>query len=363
MTSEWKKESDPRTGREVWQLTQGDADSHFCYQTVQGFTADERWLVFASKRTGRWQLYRSDLRTGEVERLTDEADLRNQSYAMHPNGREVFFFAGSAVGSAEVATRRVRRVMDLEGRVPAPPSGHEMAFSADGRRAVIGCGGKGKTHSHVCLADLETGEVKSALDWPNGWLCHFQICPANRDWVTFDPLPDPQNDMSKSLEERARAWLLDVGTGRARPLLMCPTGTRGTHEYWGPSGRRMYFHHKTQPGWVPTSLASIGADGGDWRTHYTSATLKLGHSAITGDERWIVADVQEPGENPLLLVEAATGRSRTVCWPNSSSRTGVGSAVSHVHPSFSPLGTYVGFTSDRTGRPQVCVAPVGDLVG
>ena len=33
----------------------------------------------------------------------------------------------------------------------------------------------------------------------------------------------------------------------------------------------------------------------------------------------------------------------------------------HVHPSFSPKGNYICYTSDRTGVPQVYVVPVGDI--
>ncbi len=356
--AEWTKAPDRRTGRKVWQITDGPRPSHFCYQTVQGFTADERFMVFASDRDEKgWQLWRADLETGELARLTDQEELRHGSYGMHPNGRQVCVSSGWRYLAVEVGTGRTRVLADLEGELPGPPGGAELPISADGTRLLVPYGGDDRRKSSAAVVWLDEGRVEPVLDWEGGWLCHYQFCPAEPDWVIFDPLPDPQNDMTKSLQERARAWLLDIHSREVRPFLMAPRGTRATHEYWGPDGERLYFHHKTQPGWVPTSLSSIDRFGRDWQTHYTHETLKLGHSDISRDERWIVTDVQEPGENPLLLVDVETGRAETLCWPNSSVEEGH-TKHSHVHPSFSPGDRYVGFTSDRTGVAQVYVVPL-----
>ena len=35
------------------------------YFEQQAFTSDDRYVVFASKRTAKWQIYRADLTTGE----------------------------------------------------------------------------------------------------------------------------------------------------------------------------------------------------------------------------------------------------------------------------------------------------------
>ena len=356
MAAEWTKAADERTGREVWQITAGRAASHFCYQTAQGFTADERYVLFSSDRTGPWQLYRADLLTGEVDRISDVADYHHDSFSMHSNGREMLFTGGERLFRADVASGEIVDVIDLGGQLPGSWRGHAMPVSADGRRTVLSWHDGGDRYG-LAVVHLADRRVEIVLDAPTGPLLHPQFCPGQAELICFCWFPDTQDDMSLPMEQRARNWVIDTHTRETRPFLMCPYGSRGTHEYWNADGTRLYFHRKTEPGWVPTSLCSIDREGGDWQTHYTHETLKLGHSDITADERWIVTDVQEPDENPLLLVDVPAAAAEVLCWPNSS-LTGGHAKQAHVHPSFSPRGGFVGFTSDRTGRPQVYVVPL-----
>jgi Tol biopolymer transport system component len=60
------------------------------------------------------------------------------------------------------------------------------------------------------------------------------------------------------------------------------------------------------------------------------------------------------------LLNLVSGEARVLCWPNSSVEGGHAERA-HVHPSFSPRGNFVCFTSDRSGVSQVYVVPVGDL--
>jgi Tol biopolymer transport system component len=108
------------------------------------------------------------------------------------------------------------------------------------------------------------------------------------------------------------------------------------------------------------AVCSIDKEGKDFRVHYQSDTIRLGHGTSSRDGRWFISDSQEPGTNELVLVDLSSGRGEVLCYPNSSVE-GDNEAFANVHPSFSPKGNFVCFTSDRTGTPQVYVVPVGDL--
>lgn len=90
-TCEWLKRPDDRTGREVWQITSGPAASEAVYFEAQGLTADERYLVFRSERTGRSDVHRCDLHTGRIDPLTSGAGITGHSISMHPDGRRAFY--------------------------------------------------------------------------------------------------------------------------------------------------------------------------------------------------------------------------------------------------------------------------------
>lgn len=49
---EWIKHRDERTGRPVWQITSAEAVSEAVYLEAQGFTHDERYVVFRSQCDG-----------------------------------------------------------------------------------------------------------------------------------------------------------------------------------------------------------------------------------------------------------------------------------------------------------------------
>ena len=55
---EWIKAPDPKTGFEVWQMTNHDSASVAVYFENQAFTSDDRFVVFGSSRSGNWEIYR-----------------------------------------------------------------------------------------------------------------------------------------------------------------------------------------------------------------------------------------------------------------------------------------------------------------
>src|SRR5437016_5381325 len=99
---------DARTGREVRKVTSWD-DAHCVgpYPYCQAFSADERYLVFTSNRTGYWELYRLDIEAGETKAITDYGDwtypaYHRAYYNFHPNGREVFFDDGATLWAVDI---------------------------------------------------------------------------------------------------------------------------------------------------------------------------------------------------------------------------------------------------------------------
>ncbi len=150
------------------------------------------------------------------------------------------------------------------------------------------------------------------------------------------------------------AHIFDVETGETEPFLVMPKGYRATHEYWAPDGSKLYFHKKQVPGWVPASIGSIPKEGGDMTIYFTSDSIKLGHSSVNPSQTKIVSDDQEPDKNQLILIDIPTGRYETLCWTNTSGTE----QYNHVHPSFSPTGRKVIFTSDTSGSSQVYIVPL-----
>ena len=88
LPSEKQIYSDEKTGRTVWQMTgrpgsEGERHKNVgCYQEAEAFTDDERYVIFSSDRTSSFQLYRAELDSGELARLSDVAEFNPISFAM-----------------------------------------------------------------------------------------------------------------------------------------------------------------------------------------------------------------------------------------------------------------------------------------
>jgi hypothetical protein len=353
LPSEKQVLTDEKTGKMVWRMTSGTPKSVSCYQEVEAFTSDERYVIFSSDRTGAFQLYQAELESGEIAQLSDVTDFRKISFGIARNGHEAIYTAGWRVYAVDVCTGEDRVLIDFEGKLPSKPSDAPPALSGTGDRVVVSCDSKYQS-TMLAFISIATGEYQEIFEW-QGKLNHAQICPGDSNLVTFDPGPDTQDDMSLPLEKRARTWILDVEKGEARPFLTMPYGFRATHEYWDFTGDRLYFHKKSVPGWTPATICSINRNGEDCQDHFGSPDRKLGHSSINRESTFIISDVQATKENELWLIDLKTGKSEILCWPNTSP---VQDQTIHVHPSISPSGNFVDFTSDSYGSSDLFVFPL-----
>ena len=385
---EWKKYRDSETGYEVWRMTSHNSGVWATHFNSLSFTPDDRYLIFSSERTGNWQLFRANLENGEIHQLTNVESLNSSNFTVHPNGKEVFFSFAGKLGRVNIFSGEIySREFDV-------PVLFRRVISNNGLFTLV-------TGSHdegtvIYLLSLPEAAIEASLHWPRGttlrmpeyladglqWtggVSHTLMNPEYPWLVTFLPASDysqktnysdQQNDMALPLRMRARAWLWDARTGETRPFVAAPYHYRYTHESWGWKGERFYLFQKAQPGWVPNHISSVNKDGEDWQYHHSDDMLRLGHGASSHDGEWFISDGQDPGRNPLRLINLKTGKWKDLTWPDASiSAAGVSGSghatQSHVHPSFSMSGKFVAYTVNPTGRQgdsEVYVLPIPDKV-
>jgi len=365
---------DAQTGREVWQVTDGEFECVAPYMDKCAWSRDDRWLVFMCNRTGAWQPYRLDIETGEAVQLFASSGAVFRSVAVDPAHGEAYCQDGAALVAVDLETLEPRRAVDFS-RFLARGAGKGLAasLSRDGGRVALSWRdpqGRGA----VLAAPTDGSNAVDVVLLPRDDIYpgHELICPGRDDIVSFHGYPDRQNKPDETQDHRVAQWRFELSTRAMKPLVLMPRGFRATHCLWGGSGERFYFHRKTVPQWVPTALGSVDRDGGDERIYYETSEHKLGHSAPSPDEQWIVTDSQDPDKNILMLVSTVRNEQHMLCWPDASIGSGRPDRrpVSlpphtdrHTHPGFSVTGRYVHYTSDVSGCSQVYVAPVADLTG
>ncbi|HEY3082415.1 MAG TPA: oligogalacturonate lyase family protein [Chloroflexota bacterium] len=334
---------DETTGAAIVQLTDAPTINHGPYFLNSAWADRGRRVIVTSYRDGRPNLYAVDETSGAIAQLTDTGDVGPWSACVGADDRQVFFAAGGQLRVVDVPSARVEVVFDVGdgtrlGNLDPSPDGREVVTCA--RAAPV----------NRILAIATDGSGARTVFETTELLAHAQYSPDGRSLLYASNLP--------------RLWIVDRDGRNNRVLRRQSHREWITHESWLNDHEVMFsLWHQ--------GLAAIGRDGEGERL---IGAFSAWHPSARGDGRLIVADTTLPDVG-LQLVDPATGQRRTLCLPKASSRgfqwaepepvwegpvseEAYGPQWSHPHPSFSPDGRRVMFTSDRTGHPQVYVAHV-----
>lgn len=358
---EWAPERteyrDERTGARVIRLTNAACINHPLYYLTNSFTPDSRAIVFASNRTGKYDLFLADIATGAIRRLTDVPGLA--PFSGNVVGNDVYFTtADGSVRRLDLSSGRERVIAGCTGCGLG-----EVTINATGE---LGCALVTKAgRAGLLVFRTDGGGSHVILDGVRA-LYHPQFHPVDPERLIYsaDP-PDPRlwTVRTDGREDRCfhanrpDEWFVhETFLGRSdRVIVVC--WHRGLHEVDLRSG----------------AIRTI-REFSSW------------HIASNPDGSRIVCDTHRP-DIGLCLVDPETGSYDVLCHPAATSQgfqwreplplradgaapgwatmtekvsaeSAYGPQWSHPHPSFSPDDRWVSFTSDATGTPQVYVVEV-----
>ncbi|HIE28402.1 TPA: hypothetical protein EYP66_14075 [Candidatus Poribacteria bacterium] len=348
--SEKKVFKDAKTDVTIFQMTDCPAIHHNLYFVNPSCTPDGKTVIFVSDRSedgftgvnrGMANLYKADIESGEIVQLTDIDNLNSFSATPAGDNRRVFFSAGFEVRAIDLET------LDEEvlARFPDGRVGN-CNLSGDGSMLVTAVR-RGATWITAVHTD---GSGSIPVYSPPRSVGHIQFCPADNNLILYS------SDITQ------RMWLVQLDGSDDRPLYLHGPEEWITHESWLGMTDEVIFTH-----W-PYALKAIKKDSDTARI---VSDFNAWHASSRIDGSLIISDTVCP-DIGLQLIDPKTGEYWTLCYPESSSQGTQWSEVapassevtektygpqwSHPHPSFSPDGTMVIYTSDRTGYPQVYVA-------
>ncbi len=355
---EWESFPDRHTGARITRLTNASCINHPLYYLTNSFTRDSRSLVFASDRAGKTDLYRVSLVDGSIRRLTNLEGL--QPFSGNLVDDDVYF-------STDGQLHRLN-LEDGDDRVIAERTGcgfGEVTVSCDRQWAATLITKNGS--AGILLSTTDGSQSYVILDGVRA-LYHPQFHPTDPERLIYSAdLPDP------------RMWTVRRDGSDDRCIYRNGPEEWFVHETFLGKTEEIIFSH-----WHD-GLYSVKLDGGEVRP---IASLSAWHVASNPDGTQIICDTHLPDVG-LCLVNPKTGEYRTLCKPGASNQgtqwhertplpaegdapgwatmveqesgeTAYGPQWTHPHPSFSPDGQRVAYTSDSTGRPQAYVAEVAD---
>jgi oligogalacturonide lyase len=342
---------DYRTGRKIRRITSHPSIHHHPFFMIPAYSSDMNALYFVSHRTGTPQIFAEQRSTGELVQLTDRDDL--SEWSVHPSfdGKYVYFTAGTSCWRVDTNTFEEELLADF-GKVRMRESGMvaagmgTTALSHDGKWWAV----RYTTDGQACLAIIDTASGRVETILRRDEISHMQFCPDDPDLLFYaGPLHD-------------RVWVIQRDGSSNRRLYQRNTAENEwiTHETWIPRTRELAFVD-----W-PRGISAVHADTGEIRR---VATFNAWHAVCSSDGSRMVADTNFP-DIGLQLFDPRdhAGKPTVLCYPQASSQgehwkgpfpyTNGPIKVyapqhTHPHPSFSPDGKYVVYTSDVSGYAQI----------
>lgn len=349
---------DAATGRSVRQVTTAPAIHHHPFYYLPAYDDAMQWLVFVSHRGGRPAVFAEERAGGRLVQFTDRPDLNEWSIHPSHDGRWVYFTAGSGAWRVSTGSGFREECLADFGDVPMIPPGMvgdamgTTALSRDDRWWVVPVrlGDIARLHA----IDTQSGAVAVVCEHDS--IGHPEVHPDDPTWIRF----------AGRFTDRIHVVRRD-GTGHR--LAYHRDAARKewvVHESWMP---RAAVGGRTEIVTVvwPHGMIGIDAESGDVRR---VTSFPAWHPMIRRDGRSCVADTTFPDRGlvtfdpslsdsavlPLaesLSSNAGSHWNTTHCPYDDGPVKVVAPQHTHPHPSFSPDGSRVVFTSDRTGIAQL----------
>lgn len=341
---------DAQTGVPIRQITSHESIHHHPFFFVPAYDRQMHRLFFISWRTGSPQVFYEDRSSGQLVQLTDRRDLAEWSLIASPDGRFVYYTAGAGAFCTNIDTFEETQLADFgmaemreKGMVGAAMG--TTALSANGRWWAVPV----KSGAIFRFVLIDTLNKTSSVILERDTIGHPQFCPDDDDLILYaGPLTD-------------RIWVTNrSGVGNRRLYERENPMQWVTHEVWVPGTRSVSFVD-----W-PHGTRLIDSNGGQarWITRFPAW-----HAAPDDSGKYFVCDSNFPDRGlHIFALNRQESQAHFVCASNATSEgshwaepfpynKGPVSVQArqhtHPHPRFSPDGSMVVFTSDKSGFAQI----------
>jgi Tol biopolymer transport system component len=330
----------------VIRLTDERYTCNHMYFHNRSFTPDDKFVIFQSMMHGTNNLYKLELATNTVTKLTHGYDIDYFGYPSR-DGKKVYFGVAGCIRTVDLDTCEEEVILRAQDLVKENVTKCSGAFpSWDGKKLV--CFYEAMPDFGLIVLDLVTGDKKIIIhgDQP---LRHCQFCPNDHNLIMY------AHEGSRAVV-KSRMWLINADGSNNRRVRSVDDGEFASaghagHEFWANIGRRIYYTVRLEG---KLYFSTIDLDTGKEETLFE---LDNEHGTITQDDKYVITDSSR-GNGEMNIVNLATKEKKVLCYHNFS-WSGAEMSRLHPHPTVSYNTRKCIYTTDGFGpKPGVFVADI-----
>lgn len=321
---------DPATEFPVERLTDPSHASRLPPPHARAFSRKGDFLLYASDRSGSFQLYRMNERTGESEQLTEARALEPDAFTLLANDGGVCYFDGGALFRLSLRSLRARELY-------RPPQGwrREGGLSLSGNGKYLALVEARGDRQALRLIRTRNGEATTIIE---------------RSGVMGEAVAGPRESQLVYVYQD-ELWL---SGRREQPgeRVPAPPG-RVLRAFWSADGRRIvYLHQPAEKGKTSNMREYDLATRTD---RFVAPTSQFATVGVNGDGSVFLGASANVASPYLLILVRATRRELTLCEHGAREPAA-------VRPTFTPDSRRIYFQTDRHGKPAIYRMNVERLV-
>jgi oligogalacturonide lyase len=288
-------------------------------------------VLLASDRGGSMQIFRLELKSGDMRQLTSATALDPESIALFSRDRMICYFDGAAVRRLDVKSLREHEIYRIPEGVQRTSG---VGVSSDADKAYFVERERGQYR--LCELSLRhSGLPRTVLS------TNVEIC---------DPAPRPGRGEVLYRGPGGTLHLAALGDSRVRALSLA-RGWVGP-AYWAPGGATLLYLHAPSERELHTIREFTPETGEDKLIAKTTQFIDF---AANADSSVFVGASGSLAAPHILILLRTSRRELPLCEHRARRRAG-------IHPLFSPDSQRVLFQTDRFGKPSVFEVPVDRFV-
>ncbi|MHA1791224.1 MAG: TolB family protein [Promethearchaeota archaeon] len=344
----------------VYQLTSKGKLNYCQYFTHQSWIPGTHELVFTSDRAGTHDLYKVEVNTGEITRLTENKKAWPFAWAISKDGKFIIYYSGEGNSQVEFHLLDLASLEDkLILKRPARYDGWTktiISILPDNDTFFVNANLDGaKIPSNVFRGSISNKTLEPLFpeeDEKEYFFDHVVPCPTNPDLILMNKTH--ARDLNGDAPQRM--WLLNVKTREMVPLYKHKKNLfnkmeRVGHECWHPSGEFVIFVVRRNKLKACSIHDTFGKEN-DWVVgkgpNFWHVSLSPKGNLACADTMW--------KDTGLWLVEfkkGIRGEMFNLCltksaWQhakiNNMDKKFNPLSQAHPHPGWSPDGRFINFT-------------------